>query len=147
MSPRSTALTVVNEGRDAEDVPGVDEERVDEACAHIRGLLHKTVFKGMTEVGAYVLDRFFAGKPEDARSHNPKKNASYRALVERCDSPTLPIGRAWLHGAVNLAIRDRELDGQSEAYDQLTPTHKLQLLPIGDTKKWSGSRSGRSSRA
>jgi hypothetical protein len=129
---KSRAAETENEG--AAEV--IDSRLVDEACRHITDLLQRTFFKGISEVGEYVLRRFFDGDPEQARSRNPLKNASYRALVDRCGTLALPVSRSWLNAAVNLAIQDRILAGQSDAYDRLSPTHKVRLLPLaGEDRK------------
>jgi hypothetical protein len=114
------------------DVEIIDTHLVDDACAHITGILQKTLFKGIAEVGSFILDRFFGGEVSAANSRNPMKDASYRALTARCETAELPVSRAWLNNAVNVAIRDTEWDG---AWNRLNPTQKVKLLPVHDPKK------------
>ena len=107
-----------------------DQKMVDEACQEISSILEKTLFKGTIEVGQYVLKTFFDDDPKVARSRGRKKGASFRLLTDRCDTGALPVSKSWLHSAVGLAIQDRELVGHGGAYQQLTPTHRVRLLPV-----------------
>jgi len=106
------------------------QQLVEDACSHITSTLERTLFKGMIEVGQYVLKTFFDNDPKVARSRSRKKGASFRLLTDRCDTDALPVGKSWLFNAVGLAIKDVELEGKSDAYAQLTPTHKVKLLPV-----------------
>ena len=122
-----------------EDSAGVEVfngRLVDEACEHIASLLQKTLFKGMSEVGVYILKTFLADDEAEARSRNPIKSASYRQLLMRCDTLALPVSKSWLNNAVNLALLERSMGGgeTSAAWTQLSPTHKVRLLPIRDPK-------------
>jgi len=121
--------------KDEPTVEVVDMKLVDKACRDITAIVQKTFFKGMTEVGDYILDNFYGGDVDAARAHNPAKETSYRVLTEKCGTQAFPVSKSWLNGAVGLAIMDRMLAKQSKAYDQLSPTHKLRLLPLGEPKK------------
>ena len=54
---------------------------VDEAVAWIRAKIATTGRRGAVDVGEYVLNTFFGGDPELAKSKNPRKAASYRHLA------------------------------------------------------------------
>ena len=108
----------------------VDKQVVEEGVEWIRAKLAETISRGMSEVGEYVLDRFFDGDPERVRSKDPRKNASFRSLVARCESTELPIKRAVLQRAVAIAVMRRALPGHARAYPQLPFSHQAELLPL-----------------
>ena len=54
----------------------IDRKLVDEAATWITAELAATLNLGAQEVGEYVLDKFFHGDPEFAKSRNPHKNGS-----------------------------------------------------------------------
>ncbi len=88
----------------------VDKQLIDEAVTWIRGRIAVTLSRGAQEVGDYVLDKFFNGDPVLAMSKNPHKNASFRALAERCGTQELPVAKTWLNNAVGVAVGHRRIE-------------------------------------
>ena len=130
-TPRSATHTDARSSREsAGTIDKLDKQLVEEGVAWIRSKLAETLFLGMSEIGAYVLDRFFGGDPERARSKDPTKNASFRSLVKRCESTDLPIGRSALQRAVWVAVMIRALPKDATAYPKLPPAHQVALLPL-----------------
>lgn len=118
---------------DTSDV--VDEKLVEQAAEWIKDTLAKTIHKGAIEVGNYIFDKFFDGDVEKVRSRNPKKNASFRKLAEKCGTPELPISATWLYNSVNIVVMDRLLPKSATAYRQLPPSHQEALVQLRDPSK------------
>ncbi len=112
----------------------VDEELVEKAVKEIKSILAQTVIKGMIDVGAYVLKEFFNDDPELASSRNPLKNASYRSLVEKCETADMPVGKTWLNNAVGVAILTKALPEKAD-FNKLQQSKQTVLLPLHDPKK------------
>ena len=121
-APSATAL--------AARVDTLDKQLVEEGVRWIRRKLAETLFKGLSEIGIYVLDKFFGGDAERARSKARTKNASFRSLVKRCESTDLPISRSALQRAVWVAVMLRALPRHATAYPRLPPAHQVALLPL-----------------
>jgi hypothetical protein len=113
----------------------VDKRLVDEAAKWISAKVATTLKLGAEEVGEYVLDTFFRSEPDLARSRNPHKNASFRALAERCGTPELPISKTWLNNAVGVALMIRQLPEAARSFRELPPSYQETLLPLGDPTK------------
>ena len=113
----------------------VDRKRVDEAVAWIGGKVATTLRRAAQDVGEYVLDTFFSGDADLAKSKNPRKNASFRALAEKCGTPDLPISKTWLNNAVGVAVMLRRLPEVSSAFKELPPSYQETLLPLRDPAK------------
>lgn len=143
MSPSRRIITVLPKGGDEvevlekekEEEQIADEKMVNDAAEWIRDTLSKTLYKAGTDVGEYVLEKFFEGDSEKVRERSPYKNASFRKLAELCGTPELPISRSWLHNAVSVAVMERLLPRSATAFRQLPPTHKVTLLPLHDPSK------------
>ena len=63
----------------------VDKKLVEEAVEWIKQTAVEPAKKAMVEVGEYILKKFFQDDVELAKSKNPFKNASFRALADRCE--------------------------------------------------------------
>jgi len=113
----------------------VDKRLVDEASAWISSKIAVTLNRGAQEIGEYVLARFFGGDPILAKSQNPHKNASFRALSERCGTAELPVSKTWLNNAVGVAVMIRRLPEPSGAFKALPPSFQASLLPLRDPTK------------
>jgi len=96
-----------SEGTDRPAVSVMDRKLVDEAARWITERVAATLKLGAQEVGEYLPDRFFRNDPTLARSRNPHKNASFRALAEKCGTPELPVSKSWLNNAVGVALPPR----------------------------------------
>jgi hypothetical protein len=129
----SKARLVLAAGRGEQ--PGLDRKLVDEAAAWITAKIALTLRRGAEEVGEYVLDRFFSGDPELAKSRSSHKSASFRALAEKCGTPELPISKTWLNNAVGVAVMLRRLPESAQAFKRLPPSYQETLLPLRDPMK------------
>jgi len=134
-SARPASLIGRAEGVVKADLMGGDAELVEEAAAWIRGKVAETLKRGAEEIGGYLLDRFFHGDVEVVKSRNPHKNASFRALVEKCGTSDLPVSKTWLNNAVGIATMVRQLPQTATAFKQLPPSFQETLLPLGDPTK------------
>jgi len=103
--------------------------------AWIQTTLIKTLHKGVAEIGDYVFDRFFGGDPERLHSRAPNKNASFRSLLERCESVDLPLRQTALYEAVASAAMRSLLPARDSAYKKLPPSHQAALLPLRDPER------------
>lgn len=112
-----------------------DEALVEQAVAFIRDAIERTVERGFQDVGDYVFGKFYRRDPKLVRSKSPHKPASYRALLERCDSVDLPLGRTSIYNAVAVAAMQHELGAGTIAYKQLPHSHQVALLPVRDPRK------------
>lgn len=130
--PREETTALVKKDSE-EDV--ADEKLVEQTVEWIRAKMTETVFRGMTEIGEYVFQKFFGGDPERVRSRKPDKSASFRSLVERCEAGDLPLRKSALHNAVGIAVMRRLLPEDDAAFKQLPPTHQATLLPLKDPAK------------
>lgn len=115
-----------------EVVTPVQRKKVDDACPIIAEIIKNTVAKGLLEVGQYLFKEFFENDPELVRSRSSEKKMTFRLLAARCNTEALPMSRSWLNHSVGLAVVAHGLDGSSEAYDRLSHTHQIRLLPLKD---------------
>ena len=124
-----------SEGTDRPAVSVMDRKLVDEAARWITEKVAATLKLGAQEVGEYVLDRFFGNDPTLARSRSPHKNASFRALAEKCGTPELPISKSWLNNAVGVALMLRQLPETAKVFKELLPSYQAALLPLRDPER------------
>jgi len=129
------ALLNVQAASGTADLVIVDPGRVDQAAAWISAKVAATLRRGAQDVGEYVLDTFFSGDPDLAKSKNPQKNASFRALAEKCGTPELPVSKTWLNNAVGVAVILRRLPEDAQAFKELPPSYQETLLPLSDPTK------------
>jgi hypothetical protein len=106
-----------------------DSVLVDAAVTRINEILHRTVSLGMDEVGRYLLDTFYEGKPELLSSMHPGKHASISTLLARCEGLDLPVSRTFLANSLRMAAISKNLPRGSR-FHELPPTHRLTLLPL-----------------
>ena len=100
------------------------EGSLDDAVAHINGIVARRGMEVALEVGRYLLDRFYDGNPALVRDRG-KKQPGFRDLVGRGD---LAVGHVWLWRAVRVSIQLPFLP--DEAATRLSLTHHAALLPI-----------------
>jgi hypothetical protein len=112
-----------------------DKKLVDETVTWIQATLIRTLHRGIVEIGDYVFDHFFDGEPERLRSKAPNKNASFRSLLERCESVDLPLRQTALYAAVASAAMRRQLPARDAAYKRLPPSHQAALLPLREPEQ------------
>lgn len=101
------------------------DDRIERAVAFVneRAL---AIGAEMVAIGEYLLREFFDGDERAVLSRDPAKMNSFRDLAEREDC-LLSYSTLWR--AVHLAIQERKL-GTVAALKQLTPSHKIELLPV-----------------
>jgi hypothetical protein len=111
-----------------------DAKLVDKAAKQIRDILARTVSQGLEEVGNYLLDTFYEGKPELYQSMKPSKHASLTLLEDRCETLELPVSRTFLANAIGVAVMTKHLP-KSSSFLKLPPSHKTELLGISTPEK------------
>jgi hypothetical protein len=112
----------------------VADKLVEEAVGRINELVKETLFDGAKKIGAYVFETFYDNDVERVRSHNPKKDASFRKLAERCDIDLL-VSKTFLGNAVGVAVMCKLLPSGEQAYKQLPHSHQAALLPLREPKQ------------
>lgn len=131
MAKKALTTTRTSEAVKAEIVT-IEKKLVDEAVTWIRDTALEGIKKTLVEVGDYILKKFFNDDIDLARSKNPFKNASFRALAERCGTTDFPVSRTWLGSAVGVAMISRQLSSPKSAFRQLGPALQETLLPLKD---------------
>jgi hypothetical protein len=112
----------------------IDRELVERSTAHIRGIITKTVTRGLDEVGDYLLKAFFDDDPEVYYAGTPTTHASLRKLFERCESMELPVSKTYLVNALRMAAVTRALP-HSATFNRLPPSHRVELLRVRAPEK------------
>ncbi len=142
LSERSDSSRMAKQGltdgglaADTPPLDTVDRKHVEEAASWISAKIAATLKRGAHEVGEYLLERFFRNDPELAKSRTPHKNASFRALAEKCGTAELPVSKTWLNNAVSLAALVRQLPETAKVFKQLPPSFQETLLPLRDPAK------------
>lgn len=111
----------------------VSDKLVEEAVDYINGIIKESVFTGAVKVGEYVLEKFYDNDVERVRSHNPKKDASFRKLADRCEKDLL-VSKTFLGGAVGVAVMCKLLPPGEKSYKDLPHSHQTALLPLREPK-------------
>jgi len=111
-----------------------DEKLVEKAAKHIRGILARTVARGLEEVGGYLLDTFYNGDPKAYQSLRPGKHASLSLLEARCETLELPVSRTFLANAIGVAVMARQLP-ETSSFLRLPPSHKQELLRVSTPER------------
>lgn len=126
------ALAVVEKDPQKAEVV-VGDALVDKAVEHINDIVKKTVFDGAVKIGDYVFKTFYDGDVERVKSHNPKKDASFRKLADRCEKDLL-VSKTFLGNAVGVAVMCKLLPAGEQSYKQLSHSHQTVLLPLREPK-------------
>jgi hypothetical protein len=111
-----------------------DEKLVTEAAVHIKRILAQTVQRSFEEVGQYLFATFYGSDAEAYFSMNQSKHASLRLLMDRCGTLELPVNKAFLARAIQMAVLLRQLPKQSR-FLSLPTSHRLELLKVKSTDK------------
>ena len=110
----------------------IDPALIDKSVEFINNALSKTIFKGSLEIGNYLLKNFFEDDIKLASSKNPHKPVSFQELCKRDD---LGVHPSTLSRMVRVASQERYLiDGKANV-DDLTYSHKLELIKLPNDKK------------
>lgn len=112
-----------------------DTRLVDAAVDKISEILSATLYKGVIDVGTYVLETFYGNDPDRVSKNHPQKKASLGALAQRCGTQELPLSKTQLHTAVWSAAMLRQLPADASAFRELPPSHQATLLPLRDPAK------------
>lgn len=118
----------------AEPEVGPDERLVTQAVEDLKGILRKTLTRGIEEVGSYLLNKFYGGDARAYLSTSPSKHASLSLLLQRCESLELPISRTALSNALRVAAYSRQLP-KSASFHQLPPSHRVELVRVADPQR------------
>ena len=121
-----------NQGAETNALVAVDPALIDKSVEFINNAIAKTIFKGSLEIGNYLLKNFFNDDIELASSKNPHKRISFQELCRRDD---LGVHPSTLSRMVRVASQERYLiDGKANVED-LTYSHKLELIKLPNDKK------------
>lgn len=134
--PSSKAILLAEQESDFLPVSAIeqDEKLVNKAAKQVRDILARTISQGLEDVGNYLLDTFFDGKPELYQSLKPGKHASLRLLEERCETLDLPVSRTFLSNAIGVAVMTKYLPRSSPIL-KLPSSHKTELLGVSTPEK------------
>ncbi len=111
---------------------GADRALVASVKIELRELITRTLDKGIDEVGDLLLARFFDGKAERYGGDNPE-NPSLDLLLDECGKSGLHVSRTFLGNALRLAVFRTRL-GKESAFQKLDPSHRIELLCLGDAE-------------
>ena len=106
----------------------VDDEKVEKAYEHIKGIFIKKFQETMLEIGQYLIKHFYDGDYDKAKSKPFTHNKSLKRLYERLETETsgnLPK-KSWLYNSINLAIAENDF-GKDSIYGKLSQSHKVLL--------------------
>ena len=109
-------------------LPRGDDVVVDEAVRHLNRLWREGLLGTVVAVGDYLIEKFYGGSPEEARSQRPNKPSALRQLLERAEE--LPVSPHALKQAVRVAAQYHELP--LALAEGLTKTQHELLLPVAD---------------
>lgn len=112
-------------------VETIDERLVDRAVGDLRRLVMNGQVDLVSRVGEYLIESFFDGSVEAARSKSGSKPASLRRLSER--AAEFGMSSAGVMNAVPIALQVREIGKRLAS--QLLPSHHRALLPVRDRKE------------
>lgn len=130
VGPDASAARTVNG-----EIVTIDHQLVQEAATWIRRTTADSIKRTLSEVGEYLLKTFFHDDITLAASKNPLKNASFRALADRCGTMDLPVSKTWLNNAFGVALMNRQLPRGSSAFALLPSSIQESLLPLKDPVK------------
>ena len=111
-----------------------DDSLVREALHFIREKANETVYKGSIEIGDYMLEKFFGGDIERAKSKKPTKRSSYIAL---CRHQELVVHPATLGIMVRVAAQEKFFKAKKLPADKLSYSHKAELVKLEDDQEKS----------
>ena len=107
--------------------------KADNAVEKINAIAHKSIERGMEEIGAYLLVEAFNNKLDAVRSKNPRKRVYFNTI---CEHPHLHVDPRRLGEAVKAAALSQLLKERELELTNLSFTHKVHLARIPDQKKW-----------
>ena len=111
-------------------VAHAERPMVDAAVAHIRGVWTQGLLATVVAVGDYLIEHFYDGSLELARSRSPSKASAFAQLLGRVNE--LPIGVHQLRQAIRVSVQYRELP--AAIADRLSASHHGALLLVEDAR-------------
>ena len=124
---RLTRTTAITRGDDAV---------VNEAVRHLNRLWREGLLGTVVAVGDYLIEKFYGGSLDEARSQRPNKASALRKLLARAEE--LPVSPHALKQAVRVAAQYHELP--PALAEGLTKTQHELLLPVADAVLDSAQR-------
>lgn len=126
-----------------------NDELVEQAYVKINDIFRNSFKEAIVEVGAYLINDFFDGDYERARTlkqqlpEKEKKTLNYDQLMKAESFFTLTKkfsygdmgspSKSWLYNAVKLAVQDHDLKDRPE-YQLLNVSKRILLFPLKDNK-------------
>lgn len=107
----------------------VDTELVEKSVAFINKIMNDTGEKASSAIGKHILETYFDNNVELAKSHNPKKGASYRALLDHSD---LMLSASSLNSMVRVELQQHYLTGNGIDLTKLSYSHQARLIRLPD---------------
>jgi hypothetical protein len=127
LMPTQTNTAVEEQPTDSS--PSRDEESLLKSVAFINQTYTKAAHKASQAIAKHVIKYFFNNDINLARSRNPKKGTSYRAL---CEHPDLMISPATLSNMVAVEVQEGFLSQQGVEADKLSYSHQVKLIRLPD---------------
>ena len=121
-------------------VEKVDNELVEKAYNKLHSIFSDHFGKAMMDAGQYILDQFYGGDIELARSKKSPKNETLHQLINQLDkrSSTAP-SKSWVYQSVGLVIQSYDLENYDsktfQTYGKLSLSHKVALLPVKELEQ------------
>lgn len=108
---------------------------VEKAQQKLSDIISQHYGNAMLEAGKYIIDEFFGGDYDLARSGKPVKEKSLRQMIKqmRQRNPSGP-SRSWIYHAVQLSVEHQDLM-DVQTYGQLDLSKKILLLPLHNLEK------------
>jgi hypothetical protein len=129
---QSPASTITSANEKDTNKRAVDDQLVRDAIDFISEKANEMVYRGSIEIGDYILEKFYGGDIEQARSKKPTKRASYAAL---CKNPDLVVHPTTLGIMVRVAAQEKFFDVQKLPTERLSYSHKAELVRLPDDQK------------
>jgi hypothetical protein len=109
-----------------------EDQLVRDALDFISDKANEMVYKGSIEIGDYILEKFFGGDIERAKSKKPTKRSSYIAL---CRHKELVVHPATLGIMVRVAAQEKFFAAKKLPTDKLSYSHKAELVKLEDDQE------------
>ena len=132
LKPPKSAKNLSAENASAEQTEWLPA-KVNNAVEKINAIAHKSIERGMEEIGAYLLVEAFSNKLDAVRSKNPRKRVYFNTI---CEHPHLHVDPRRLGEAVKAAALSQLLKERELELTNLTFTHKVHLARYLIRKKW-----------
>jgi DNA repair photolyase len=113
-----------------------DDDLVDFAFNHLRGIFGKHIHEAMLRAGRYLVRTFF-GTYENARDWKKIRNQSFRRLEKKLnEGPGNAPKKTWIYDAIKLAVDDHYFRSiQFRTYGQLGHSQKVLLTHVKNVQR------------